>query len=107
MRKKKKWNLIFFFYSTNESGYPTSTSVPIDESSRAQLKWKNYLVWNEHQGNVILKNVSNNPVIHVLGPMLINVQSDEKKYFLQNKKYISIFDIAPKRKTMSYLQGYY
>ena len=97
----------FLFYSTNENGYPTSTAIPVDASSRAQLKWKNYLVWNEYQGNTILKHASNNPTIHVLGPMLINVQSNEQKLLLQDKKYISIFDIAPKRKVMSYLQGYY
>ena len=105
--EEKKMKSYFFFYSTNESGYPTSTSVPIDESSRAQLKWKNYLVWDDHQGNVILKNVSNSPIIHVLGPMLINVQSNEKKYFLEDKKYISIFDITPRRKIKEYLGGYY
>ena len=105
--EEKKMKSYFLFYSTNENGIPTSTAIPVDESSRAQLKWKNYLVWDEYQGNTILKHASNNPIIHVLGPMLINVQSYEQKLLLQDKKYISIFDIAPKRKIMSYLQGYY
>ena len=84
--EEKKMKSYFLFYSTNESGYPTRKSIPIDESNRAQLRWKNYLVWDEYQGNVILENVTNNPSIHVLGPMLINVQSDEKRYFLQDKQ---------------------
>ena len=105
--EEKKMKSYFLFYSTNESGYPTNKHIPIDESNRAQLKWKNYLVWDDYQGSVISKNVINNPAIHVLGPILINVQSDEKKYFLQDKKYISIFDIAPKRKIRACVQGYY
>tara|TARA_X000000368_G_C23040220_1_gene716519 strand:+ start:719 stop:2395 length:1677 start_codon:yes stop_codon:yes gene_type:complete len=105
--EEKKMKSYFIFYSTNESGYPTNKHIPIDESNRAQLKWKNYLVWDDYQGSVILKNVINNPAVHVLGPMLINVQSDEKKYFLRDKKYISIFDIAPKRKIKACMQGGY
>jgi len=105
--EEKKMKSYFLFYSTNESGYPTKKSIPIDESNRAQLKWKNYLVWDDYQGDVILKNVTNNPSIHILGPMLINVQTDDVKNFLKYKKYISVFDIAPKRKITACLQGYY
>jgi len=105
--EEKKMKAYLLFYSTNDTGYPTSTAIPADQSSRAQLKWKNYLVWDEYQGNTILKHASNNPIIHVLGPMLINVQSYEQKLLLQDIKYISVFDIAPKRKIKSYLQGYY
>ena len=105
--EEKKMKSYFLFYSTNDAGYPTKTSIPIDESNRAQLKWKNYLVWDDNQGDVILKNVDNNPAIHILGPMLIHVQSDEKKSFLKDKKYISIFDITPKRKLTEYVIGYH
>ena len=105
--EEKKMKSYFLFYSTNDAGYPTKTSIPIDESNRAQLKWKNYLVWDDYQGDVILKNVDNNPAIHILGPMLIHVQSDEKKLFLKDKKYISIFDITPKRKLTQQVIGYH
>ena len=96
-----------FFYSTNDNGYPTKMNIPEDETNKKQFIWKNYLVWNSYQAKKI-SNLNNNiQDIHILGPMLLHTQLSEKKYHLQNKNCVSIFDITPKRKILECMHGYY
>lgn len=105
--EEKKMRSYMFFYSTNDNGYPTKMNIPEDETNKKQFIWKNYLVWNSYQAKKI-SNLNNNiQDIHILGPMLLHTQLSEKKYHLQNKNCISIFDITPKRKILECMHGYY
>ncbi len=105
--EEKKMKSYMFFYSTNDNGYPTKMNIPEDETNKRQFIWKNYLVWDNYQAKKIsnLNNKVEN--IHILGPMLIHSQLSEKKYHLQYKNFVSIFDISPKRKIKQCMHGYY
>ena len=105
--EKKEMKSYMFFYSTNDDGYPTKIYIPEDETNKSQFIWKNYLVWNSYQAEKLFKVNKNIQNIHILGPMLLHTQSSEKGYYTQNKSFISIFDITPKRKIKECMDGYY
>lgn len=92
--EKKGAEIIFYYYSTNNSVLKFDKGYHKEYGNREFMSWNKFYVWNNHQEKYV-KDYFPNAEVKIVGPIWFESKSTNLEEFNIDKKVVSVFDIQP------------
>lgn len=93
--EKKGSRIICYFYSTSEQP-KLSSGYESQKFEWGASSWSLFLVWDKYQEELLQRDISDNPEIHVVGPIWFSAGSVSLEI---PPRSVAVFDIEPHRLT--------
>ena len=102
--EKRGAEVIFYYYSTNNSVLKFDKGYHKEYGNREFMSWNKFYVWNNHQEKYV-KDYFPNAEVKIVGPIWFESKPTNLEELNKNKKVISIFDVQPLNETKYRLLG--
>ena len=92
--EKKGAEIIFYYYSTNNSALKFDKGYHKEFGNREFMSWSKFYVWNNHQEKYV-KDYFPNAEVKIVDPIWFESKQVDFKHEKFKQKIVSIFDVQP------------